>query len=84
MKIYLEQQNKKLNKKFKGSAKKLLSELSISASAVLIIKNGELVVAETISSCGQKTTDFDVPEFKSHRPPGVVGGNTTSPRGFRV
>ncbi len=43
MKIYLEQQNKKLNKKFKGSAKKLLSELSISASAVLIIKNGELV-----------------------------------------
>jgi hypothetical protein len=25
------------------------------------------VVTETISSCGQKTTDFDVPEFKSHR-----------------
>jgi len=31
------------------------------------ITNGELVVTEAISSCRQKTTDFNVPEFKSHR-----------------
>ncbi|HLD04403.1 MAG TPA: MoaD/ThiS family protein [Candidatus Nanoarchaeia archaeon] len=48
MKIYLEQQNKKLNKKFNGSAKKLLGELRISASAVLIIKNGELVTEDEL------------------------------------
>ena len=48
MHIYIEQQNKKLNKKFKGNAKKLLDELGISASAVLIIKNGELITEDEI------------------------------------
>ena len=48
MNIYLEQQNKNIKKKFNGSAKKLLTELGVSAQAVLIIKNGELVTEDEL------------------------------------
>ncbi len=46
MRIYIEQENKKLNKKFKGKAKKLLAELGVNSQAVLIVKNGELVTED--------------------------------------
>lgn len=46
MKIYLEQQNKHVNKKFTGTAKKLLSELGVNSQAVLIVKNNELVTED--------------------------------------
>ena len=48
MKIYLEQQNKQVNKKFRGMAKKLLAELGVNSQAVLIVKNGELVTEDEL------------------------------------
>lgn len=48
MHIYIEQNNKKLNKKFKGKAKKLLSELGVNPQAVLIVRNDELVTEDEV------------------------------------
>ncbi|MBI4061883.1 MAG: hypothetical protein HY403_10660 [Elusimicrobia bacterium] len=38
------------------------------------IKNGELVVTETISSADQKPNDFDLPVFQSQDPIEMVAG----------
>jgi len=46
MKIFIEKENKVINKRFSGKVKKLLSELNIIAGTVIIVKDNELITEE--------------------------------------
>ena len=46
MNIFIERENKKLTKKFKGTAQDLLKDLKINPETVLIVKNNEVVTED--------------------------------------
>ena len=46
MKIYLEKQNKKIQKEFTGTAKELIKALKINPETIIITKNNKLITLD--------------------------------------
>jgi sulfur carrier protein ThiS len=46
MKIYIEEEDKTLNKKFRGKGKELLKTLKINPETVLLTRNSELITVD--------------------------------------
>ncbi|NQU98394.1 MoaD/ThiS family protein [Candidatus Woesearchaeota archaeon] len=50
MKIFIEKQNKNIEKKFSGKIKDLLKDLKINSDTVLVVKDKELITEEDLVS----------------------------------
>ena len=46
MKVFIEKENKRIEKSFNGKAKDLIKEVGVNPETVIIVKNNELITEE--------------------------------------